>query len=199
MKTERIKRNLYIAILGSDDRPISPQEMLDSILPYCGNDESLAASVVQEVMEEIQFVIHSKPLPDNDDCLPDEAEGNGDVQHDRDEKDVQDQGCHAPSSFECNQKAPPEGKDESIIPFGTNCYSVDNNSDRQPCPYWRLSNHGCAYCDYIEAGSVFNDAEAYLLALKHYGNNEDALEEAAPLCFLWDMVKECGVNIEKDF
>jgi hypothetical protein len=71
--------------------------------------------------------------------------------------------------------------DLSVVPQGLYCYSrttiIEGGVKTEPCPYWGSNpekgdqNHG--YCAHLKAGDW---------------------EEDGPF-LLWDMVKECGINI----
>lgn len=67
--------------------------------------------------------------------------------------------------------------DESVIPKGLYCYDTKT---KKICPYHRIIEHlpeqESGYCDFLEIGDA---------------------EEGGTL-LLWDMCKECGINMDEN-
>jgi len=97
-------------------------------------------------------------------------------------------------------------KNTKLIPQGSFCYSIvdleegeilDSDAARFGkdlrefaygpgrkevlCPYWRKTNYGMVRCEYLNVESLLEDeAEAYDLAIQHYGTREQAIFDVTP-------------------
>ncbi len=88
-------------------------------------------------------------------------------------------------------------KDTSVIPKGDYCYSLNENKERQLCPYYRIipdrPEQYNGWCDFLEKGDI-EIAEDWILYDEKSGEKILANDIPIPLSLLWDQCKECGIN-----
>lgn len=106
--------------------------------------------------------------------------------------------------------------DKSVIPLSDYCYtwleypSESNNyrGKTKTCPYWgtkHIDGVEVAWCSFLNEGGIpmtgdwdgWESDDAYDKLVKHYGGEEN-LEKHLPLSLLFDMCKECGINMPPD-
>ena len=90
---------------------------------------------------------------------------------------------------------------KDLIPKGMYCYTRLKNGKIKVCPYWKLRNNKPeqinGYCSFLKRGDWQLTKERY--EKNPYWINcktgkKTKMKKGFPLSFLWDMVKECGIN-----
>ena len=88
--------------------------------------------------------------------------------------------------------------DESLIPKGHYCYSYDKDDKMQKCPYWRClperPKQENGWCDFLQKGDTEIIAEGGYYQVDKNGNEISNSEIG--MSVLWDMCKECGINMD---
>ncbi len=96
-----------------------------------------------------------------------------------------------------------KGKDTSIIPKGSYCYSFLSERTKwgmpktKYCPYRKCKQYGevfVDYCEYLELGDYGGVTGEDRDKLVSFFGNEEKLNEELKIMLLWDDCKECGEN-----
>lgn len=98
-------------------------------------------------------------------------------------------------------------KDKTLIPKGYYCYTYKDNQMHIPCPYWRKNlnkpEQANGYCKFIEKGDWDINAEVPdMIEVECRQSDGTYKKEMMPKenfpnrSLLWDMCKECHINME---
>lgn len=93
---------------------------------------------------------------------------------------------------------------KDLIPKGMYCYTRLNNGKIKACPYWKLRKNKPkqmnGYCSFLKKGDWQLTEERYKRNpywINYKTGKKSKMKKGLPLSLLWDMIKECDINMEE--
>lgn len=92
-------------------------------------------------------------------------------------------------------------KNKSLIPKGYYCYTRNKSGKVIKCPYWRSIKERPeqydGWCDFLEKGDIEINKETPWTDARTK-EKQTAEELGLPMSLLWDMCKECQINLGEE-